>query len=63
MVKYQAIRISGGRLKKGWTIERIIPGEKPIPIAFYGSRPMVEAEIMRLYELARSAPPFPAPTS
>ena len=55
MVKYQAVRMRGFTWKRGWTIEQIIPGERPIPIVFYGSKAKVEAEITRLYELARNA--------
>ena len=62
MVKYKAVRILGAASKRGWTIERIIPGEKPIPIIFYGSKPMVEAEMTRLHGLARSAPSLSGPT-
>jgi hypothetical protein len=31
-----------------WTIEQVTPGEKPVPVPFYGSRAEAEAEVRRL---------------
>ena len=56
MVIYRAVRIPGFVEKRGWTIERVIPGERPVRLPFFGSKRQVEAEMVRLYELARSAP-------
>jgi hypothetical protein len=48
MAKFHIVQIPDGGPNSQWTIERVVPGEKPVPIPFYGKRADVEAEINRL---------------
>jgi hypothetical protein len=48
MPRFHPVRIPGGPPASEWTIEQITPGEKPVPIDFYGRKYEVEAEISRL---------------
>ena len=59
MPRFQLVEIPGVRLAVAWTIEQITPGERPVPIAFFGRKPEVEAEIRRLNaggEIRRQVP-------
>ncbi len=48
MPRFQLIEVPGVRLSEAWTIEQITPGERPVPVDFYGRKADVEAEIHRL---------------
>jgi hypothetical protein len=48
MAKFRIVQVSDAPFRSSWTIEEVTPGEKPVPIPFYGSRSEVEAELTRL---------------
>ena len=48
MVKYVLVEDKLNPPKSRWTIERVTPGERPVPLPFYGTRAEAEAEISRL---------------
>jgi hypothetical protein len=48
MAKFQIVEIPEAHYASRWTIEEVTPGEKPIPIPFFGTRAAAEAELRRL---------------
>jgi hypothetical protein len=48
MAKFQVVEIAEAYGSGRWTIEEIVPGEKPIPVFFFRSRAEAEAEARRL---------------
>jgi hypothetical protein len=48
MAKFQIVEIPEAPYASRWTIEEVIPGEKPIPVTFFGTRGAAEAEARRL---------------
>ena len=48
MPRFVIVQVPGARRASMWTIDRVTPGEKPLPVPFYGSRSEVEAELRRL---------------
>jgi hypothetical protein len=49
MAKYQLVHLSGAPTTSAWTIEEVTPGEKPIPISFYGTKAQAAQEASRLF--------------
>jgi hypothetical protein len=47
MPKFQSVEEPDVPSAERWTIEQIIPGEKPVPVPYFGRRTEVEAEIIR----------------
>jgi hypothetical protein len=56
MAKFQIVEIPDAPPSSRWTIEEVTPGEKPNPLAVFGSRASIEAEVHRLNRAGR----FPA---
>jgi hypothetical protein len=54
MAKYFAVPVDPGRPQRHWSIEEVIPGEKPKPLGFCGSKAAAEAEARRLNLYGRS---------
>jgi hypothetical protein len=48
MARFRIVQLSDAPYRSIWTVEEVTPGEKPVPIPFYGSRSEVEAELTRL---------------
>jgi hypothetical protein len=48
MARFQIVRYDDSAFTPKWTIEEVIPGEKPIPLPFIGTRAEAEAELSRL---------------
>ena len=48
MPKFHLVEIPDAPLNSRWTIEQVVPGEKPVPIPFFGKRAAAEAEVNRL---------------
>ena len=48
MPKFHHFEVPHARASSRWTIEQITPGERPVPIAFHGTKVQVEAEVIRL---------------
>jgi hypothetical protein len=48
MPRFHLVQVPDTRPSSSWTIEQITPGERPVPVAFYGPRGDVEAEVFRL---------------
>jgi hypothetical protein len=48
MARFLVVQVPDAHFRSSWTIEQVTPGEKPIPIPFFGIRSEVEAEVTRL---------------
>ena len=48
MTRFQIVKYDDTLFKSKWTIEEVIPGERPIPLPFIGTRAEAEAELSRL---------------
>jgi hypothetical protein len=48
MPKVQTVYIFDVATTSNWTIEKVVPGEKPEPIVFFGNRQEIEDEVSRL---------------
>ena len=48
MPRFHIVPVSGAAAAFGWSIEKVIPGEAPVPIEFFGSRTEIENEVIRL---------------
>ena len=48
MARFQLVEIPEAPYAKRWTIEEVVPGERPIPVSFFGRKVEAEAEAHRL---------------
>jgi hypothetical protein len=48
MAKFEAVEVAEAPVARRWTIMETVPGEKPIPVPFFGRRTDAEAEAHRL---------------
>jgi hypothetical protein len=48
MPKFEAVEIEEAPYARRWTIVEIVPGEKPVPVPFFGRRAEAESEAHRL---------------
>src|SRR3954462_3219712 len=48
MAKFQIVPASNAPFRSRWGIERVVPGERPVLLDFYGRRAEAEAEVSRL---------------
>ena len=48
MTRFQIVKYDDTLFKSKWTIEEVIPGERPIPLPFIGTRAEAEVELSRL---------------
>jgi hypothetical protein len=55
MAKFEAIEVEEAPVARRWTIMEIVPGEKPVPVPFFGRRTDAEAEAHRLNLYGRGA--------
>jgi hypothetical protein len=57
MAKFEVVEVEEAPFVRRWTIMEIVPGEKPIPVPFFGRRAEAEAEAHRLNLYGRSGIP------
>jgi len=62
MPKFEVVEIEEAPYARRWTIVEIVPGEKPVPVPYFGRRAEAEAEAHRLnlYGLGGSSAIKPA---
>jgi hypothetical protein len=48
MAKFEAVEVEEAPFARRWTIMEIVPGEKPIPVPFFGRKTDAQAEARRL---------------
>ena len=48
MPKFEVVEIEEAPYARRWTIVEIVPGERPVPVPFFGRRAEAEAEAHRL---------------
>ena len=48
MAKFEAVEVPDAPYARSWTIVEIVPGEKPVPIPFFGRKTEAEAEAHKL---------------
>jgi|HubBroStandDraft_2_1064218.scaffolds.fasta_scaffold1650922_1 hypothetical protein len=54
MGRFVAVEMEGATHATRWSIVEIVPGEKPIPVSFFGRKAEAEAEAHRLNLYGRS---------
>lgn len=57
MARFQIVRCDDTSFGAKWTIEEVIPGEKPIRLPFIGTRAQAEAELSRLNLYGKNGEP------
>jgi hypothetical protein len=57
MAKFEAVEIEQAPYARRWTIVEVVPGEKPIPVHFFGRKGEAESEAHRLNLYGREVKP------
>jgi hypothetical protein len=48
MAKFEVVEVEEAPYARRWTIVEVVPGEKPVPVPFFGRRTEAEAEASKL---------------